>query len=486
MMKPELKTVQTGTSQYLEYDLIKNPQKTDNDTIMMINSNQERNIGLARISFEDINGEKQKMHLDITGTMPLKEYLTRRITQEDFGMIFMKMAATAIEFDDYMIDISSIVLDPEYVYVNIQEKQPVFLCMPFENREDADNSDIYEFFRSVFDISRSGPGYTGSVNIQKIAADALESRELFSLGNLKNVLSSVLEKKTPEAPQVNVMAEPEVKFAPVGDVLYNGPESGLIEAGVPMIEMPDDTDESESLFGRLKGMFKKNDDGKDKPEKSDKKSEKGKKEKPDKKKKEKPEKKAKVKKEKQKKKSVNKSEHTDGLAALVNGDGKSKINTDIPEMQLSPVMPDIQSPAQKSASADNHTIFVTDFSAQANSVRETEPIPESSAQEPAIIVPFSKFRMVNLKANEEFILSEPVVRIGRSRTDVQIRITDSVHVGRHHAELRYKDSGYVIADLKSSNHTLLNGEELEPYKEYELSGGDRIVFADTEFEFRIS
>jgi len=57
-------------------------------------------------------------------------------------------------------------------------------------------------------------------------------------------------------------------------------------------------------------------------------------------------------------------------------------------------------------------------------------------------------------------------------------------LSRRHAELILKTGNWFIKDLGSTNKSKLNGELLEPQREYPVKKGDRIMLADQEFTVR--
>ncbi len=58
-----------------------------------------------------------------------------------------------------------------------------------------------------------------------------------------------------------------------------------------------------------------------------------------------------------------------------------------------------------------------------------------------------------------FLLAQPVTSVGRHpRSDVFL---DEVTVSRHHAELRWTNSGFRVIDLGSLNGTYVNGEAVD-------------------------
>ena len=80
---------------------------------------------------------------------------------------------------------------------------------------------------------------------------------------------------------------------------------------------------------------------------------------------------------------------------------------------------------------------------------------------------------------ESFVLEEAVTLVGRSREN-HIRIQDKT-VSRRHLKVYQKAQNYFIEGLETSSGTLLNGERIEPYKEYPVQGGNRITAGRTLF-----
>lgn len=78
------------------------------------------------------------------------------------------------------------------------------------------------------------------------------------------------------------------------------------------------------------------------------------------------------------------------------------------------------------------------------------------------------------------ITREPIV-IGRlSSSDV---VLSDANVSRRHAELRRQGGEWVLADLGSTNGTLVNGKLA---REHRLSDGDRLTFGTSELTFKAS
>ncbi len=57
-------------------------------------------------------------------------------------------------------------------------------------------------------------------------------------------------------------------------------------------------------------------------------------------------------------------------------------------------------------------------------------------------------------------------------------LSESKYIGRRHCQIDTRGSSFVIKDLRSVNHTFLNGNQLAPEKEYPLKNGDTIKVVD--------
>ena len=76
--------------------------------------------------------------------------------------------------------------------------------------------------------------------------------------------------------------------------------------------------------------------------------------------------------------------------------------------------------------------------------------------------------------------------IGRTphgQADIQI---PDLHVARAHVRIVRRADGYYIEDLRSRNHTIINGVRLEPDGLRQLVDGDRIALAGNVLEYRHS
>lgn len=61
-----------------------------------------------------------------------------------------------------------------------------------------------------------------------------------------------------------------------------------------------------------------------------------------------------------------------------------------------------------------------------------------------------------------------------------IVLYETGYVSRQHAQINYKDGKFFIVDLRSSNHTYLNNQKLEPMEPVEIQHEDEIRMGTAE------
>ncbi|MBR5363374.1 MAG: FHA domain-containing protein [Oscillospiraceae bacterium] len=538
--------VQKGSSQYLVYDLQGSNRAIDDISVMMINSNQKKNGSIAKISFDELNGEKQRILFEITGMVTLTEYLRRKETQESFRQLILSIVSAIDGLSEYMIDADQVLLNTDYVFINYVTRQVTFICLPFTDKSDLPTTDLYGFFRQVFTISvPTVELHAGEISYSNMVMNAMGNPAGFSLDNIRKVLEpdQMPQQQAPQSVQVmtqsafepaaasaagDVAFEPGVAFPqppapkePKGGKKEKGKkkEKEKADANVQPVPMPDDADkEDKGLFGKLKKKFKKKD---------------------------------------------SEEEVSGGLSDLASGKPKQPVPTPAqppvqqpPVPQQPPVQPQapVASPIPQSANtAPNHTILIPSgspvqplspqgiaamsarmdqaqqnlFSAPApNAIPQTPDMnnvlgggmsglpavglppvqtpppvqlppdvaPDSADEaDPKTVVMFPdddktvlmhKSYLIRKRDGSKFTLEQPLIRVGRNRPDVEINLRGNNHVGHMHASLLMVGGSYAVVDHESVNHTYLNHQQLEPQKQYPLKNGDILAFADEEFEFQ--
>lgn len=81
----------------------------------------------------------------------------------------------------------------------------------------------------------------------------------------------------------------------------------------------------------------------------------------------------------------------------------------------------------------------------------------------------------------DICLNRPTVCVGKIKGEADV-ILDSPTVSRVHARLEAVDGRFFVKDLNSRNGTFHNGRRLEPQERCEIEAGDRISFAEAEYQ----
>lgn len=107
---------------------------------------------------------------------------------------------------------------------------------------------------------------------------------------------------------------------------------------------------------------------------------------------------------------------------------------------------------------------------------ETVLLTETAPDIPAILV--------RMKNGEQIRISKQVFKIGKEHAKTDYCISDNSSVSRVHAQIAYRGKEYYLTDMKSTNHTRVNGSILADGQEIKLQSGDKISFSNEDFEFK--
>lgn len=118
-----------------------------------------------------------------------------------------------------------------------------------------------------------------------------------------------------------------------------------------------------------------------------------------------------------------------------------------------------------------------------------EPEPEPGPRWGSIFGRFKKvqkpeiWRLAGVDTPEplELTLSGASFVVGRSAQKAQGVVGFNPTIGRAHCRFLLREGKWYLEDLKSTNGTYLNGDRLEPGREYAVGAGDRIKLSSTEF-----
>lgn len=93
--------------------------------------------------------------------------------------------------------------------------------------------------------------------------------------------------------------------------------------------------------------------------------------------------------------------------------------------------------------------------------------------------------LIRVNTEERIMLNKATFKIGKASRGVDYSVSGNGAVSRQHAVILQKDGVCFIKDNKSTNHTYVNGKELEDGAEEILTHDSMIKLGDEEFMFKI-
>ena len=93
--------------------------------------------------------------------------------------------------------------------------------------------------------------------------------------------------------------------------------------------------------------------------------------------------------------------------------------------------------------------------------------------------------LIRKRNNMQTEIVAQTLRMGRNVADVDYLIKDNPAVGRHHADIIFRDGTYYIIDRNSTNHVYIDGKMIPPGQEIALQDYAEIQLADEPFVFQV-
>lgn len=169
------------------------------------------------------------------------------------------------------------------------------------------------------------------------------------------------------------------------------------------------------------------------------------------------------------------------IVVLATGNKKKKTVPEPQPFRPTPPVPPVTAPQNVPHQASHYANFGPSEGSGETSVLnqgsgETSVLGGGTAQISATLT--------RKKNGENIQINKQLFKIGKERIRVDYCIPDNNSISRVHAQIVFKNSAYYIVDMKSTNYTYVNGNKVIPEQEMKLNSGDKIRFADEEFEFR--
>lgn len=513
-----------NSNSFLVYKL-EDSDKLDSFNYGMLANNKINNIIPANLT--QLNAEKY-LRYNVSSTVTLKQYFEGIVNKKRIVNVFLSICSALIDASEYMIDTSMIILDPEYIFVDVSTAKASLICFPIVGYSSGIKE--VDFFKNIiFTIQ-----YDRTENSDYVAEiiTFLNSNENFSIENFKNMVSKLVfpssganpVAKIPEPVKPIVSKQPEIQSQPVPTPVISSPIIEDESINSKSVSVPASNKQSEvSKKPVVSGSFaiptqeetiapvgKKANKEKTKNERN---------------KSDKEEKMSllhllsnfskenlEIYKAQKEQTAVNNSDSID-----LSNDKKTKkkkglegnpvagfaipgqpVATSTPDPTPTPIpTPTVQSSnpipnngvVNNSSPIQNRPVVsesngnfgqTVNLSALSQGTTVLGSSPQATSG-----VPITNPRLIRSKNNETVIINKPVFRIGKENSYVDYFISDNSAISRSHANIICRDDSYFIVDTNSTNRTYVNGVMIQSNIEIQINDKDIVRLADEDFEFRI-
>ncbi len=422
-----LQKMNDGTNTYLFYKIDLSCDIVDEVAERMINNNQNKISSIAPVLFNRMNGVCDTMRFDITGKIPLSEYISYRMTQSKFRILILKIIESIEQLDDYMLELSQIYLNKDYIFINELNSEISFICIALQNRTRLNN--LQKFFLDLItnmsvDVSVSEEDYFHRVwNIVQSGS--------FSLKNVQDALNRYNNKeKKPDVSTQDSISNELVKTIT--------PKISVSEPRYIPEEKSDENTKSSGFLSKIKKIIKGSN-----------------------------------------LKSENKEENIGGLASILETKqpAPEPINHSFDELGTNILSSELRAPVS-SVNTKRNGFFEAGFSQNETMLLEVPEMVNKNISE------------CFLKSNSEiYHINTPSFKIGRKNAFSKEKIDlfiDSKQVSAYHAEIisDFTQNKFWIIDY-SLNWTCVNDVVIRKNIKIPLANNSEINFCGNKFKFII-
>lgn len=530
-----------GTNTYLVYRM-EEEDVLDSMSLGMITNNKIP--GLAPSFFMQMDMSKY-IKYNVSAKISVSQFFAGSVNQKRLIGVFSGIVDAMLSAEDYMIDANSILMDLDYIFADVSTCETNLICLPLINTSNQ-NVNLGAFFKNImfctrFDQTENCDYVAKIINylnstpvfslmdfkalLEKIKGAATETVQVHAVQNQSTVISQgaasqasvqpvsqpVVQQVQPTVTPQPIAQQPVVKpqqaISPVQPSVANAtPVQQKVEqrAKFSGFAVPSETKVQDESKEKKKGMFGfLSSSGKeDKDLKKKQKEE------------EKLQKEAEKQQAKASKKDKKKSDTPQGFA--VPGQAPAfAIPGQQPSVQQTPVQatsaqfnvpsgqsqqPSVQRPVQQGGQQNIQPSAAVAGGFQAavapqghamnfgettvlggGGIGETTVLNASMLNQQQTIAP----HIIRAKNNEKIMVNKPVFRIGKERSYVDYFIGDNSGISRSHANIITREGKYYVVDTNSTNHTFVNGTIIQSNVEVEITHGDKLRFANEDFEFKV-
>lgn len=506
-----------GANTYLVYQ-IEATDQIDTLGLGMLINNKIR--GIAPVIYNQLDSQKF-LKYNISAKVSLGQYFMGTVNRQRLLGVFYSILEGMTEAEDYMIDLSALLLNPDYIFVDVSTAEAILICVPvIEWREK--NIDIGKFFKAImfntqFDQEENGDyiakiiGYLNSTeglflkDFQQLIKSLLDEdgngssitpnlTQLLKEDTIKSSLSGMQEGRTMNSAQLQTAYQPMQKLSPEEQKMRPVQNPSAI---APSVEQPSlkqqysvSLQEKETSEKNIPDMGFAIPGGAAASGELKRKKEKEKKSK---------EKKVKEKKsfsffgKKKKEESIIEVPGMEGESVKMQGTFVTKDQTlENSVSDIQPVNPPKNAPVAPPPASARNTSSVegryADVHINTTGFGETTVLGDGRAGQTVVLSSYVQSgkpnpHLIRVRSKERIAINKPVFRIGKERSYVDYFIGDNPAISRSHANIITKEDGYYIEDTNSTNHTYVNEQIIVSGNPVKLERNTKIRLGNEEFVF---
>lgn len=473
--------------------------------------------GFAPTSFSQKDADKY-IKYNVTGKVPASQIFRGPVNKKRLTGLLQGIVDAMMAAEEYMLDPNSIELDLEQIYMDPVTCETVLLCVPVF-RDDNISVDLPMFLKNIVFNTQ----FDQTENTDHVARifNCLGAGSKLVLEDMKTLLDQIQGNHAPVkvAAVIQPAAQPAVEQPAVQQPAVQQPAVQHIPAqhqgnpagygGQPAVVMPPSGGGQHNLAGKFGPGY--NPTGANKPTapaaqadpttkpmstwyllnhmskeniaiyKAQQAQNKGKAE-----------------------KSAHKEKSAKGpqkKGPKVGGGPVKRVQPGfaVPGAQTPPPTPAFDIPGQESASAKEQI-------SAARELPPVTPVNHSPAQQPAKSINFGGTTILGAEPGGTTILPgagpAPIPTLVRKATGervvinkqtftigiesyVDYRITGNSAVSRSHAKIIVRGNEFLLVDTNSTNGTYVNGNKIKKNVEVRIENGNKIIFANEEFDFLV-
>ncbi len=496
-----------STITYLVYSLAED-DTIDSMSLGMLTNNKI--AGLAPAIFTQMNADRF-IRYNVSAKITAKQFLTGSVSRKRLVGVLKGIVDGILSAEDYMIDTSSIILDLDYIFVDVTSCEAVLVCLPIIG-VCQQTTDIGSFIKNIM-VNTQFDSTESSDHIAKIF-NFLNSSPVFSIEEFRKLLleldgaaedqkrvettpvnkQPVVQTVVPKTPtqdkQPSVQPNHSVPIQSQGTMQQNSLQNQSKRPSVPKggntvlpadPQMPVAPEKQISWFYLMQHYNKENAEAY-KAQKAAKKA--------------------------AGKASVPAQAKAQPKQPVVNPGfaipGQNTPGFAIPGQaaSVSDIQPATQPTSQQTPSQTQKAVTPTGGQQPAFTPRqvpqeqmanfgETTSLGGGAIGETTVLKAINNPaqmitpHLIRKKNNEKISLNKPVFRVGKERSYVDYFIGDNTAISRSHANFIIREGEYFVIDTNSTNHTFVNGIMIQSNVETAITHGDIIRLANEDFEFRL-